>query len=69
MSHLKESTPKGTLRSDEPLLASKSNKEEIQAEGALVKEEKSSGNKWSILFLVAVSLTRKVLILFFDLSY
>ena len=66
MSHLKEITPKA--RSDEPLLASKSNQEEIHAESALGKEEKSSGNKWSILFLVAVSLTRNVLKQYFDLS-
>ena len=58
MSHVKETTPKEI--SNEPLLASKSNQEEIHAEGALEKEDKSSGNKWSILFLVAVSLTRKV---------
>ena len=58
MSHAKENTPQG--RSDEPLLASKSdNEEDTRAQSALEKEEKSSGNKWSILFLVAVSLTRK----------
>jgi len=58
MSLAKENTPQG--RTDEPLLASKSDNEETHAQSAFEKEEKSSGNKWSILFLVAVSLARKL---------
>ena len=67
MSLAKENTPQG--RTDEPLLASKSDNEEERAQSAFEKEEKSSGNKWSILFLVAVSLARKLFYDFFRLGF